>query len=322
VNTGPRMAQAKAVWTSLKVSDLPTKEKLVVIPETTNFSGSIKILAENKILSAPVLNSQGVITGQLDLIDLVVFLVHLAKKSQEVLVALGVIGEHEAINFSDIHVDKQIQDLFQSYDVSQAIANFSKRNPIKVVKSNQPLHDIAVELTQNHRVSVINDSHSIINYITQSDFVKFVFKNKANFYAEKSAKTVTELNLGNLSVVAVHDHDFVIDALKQIAIKGISAVAVVNNEGKIVGDVGAHDVRLVNPGSPAFVESLVMPLKNFLVKASSEGKAPIVVVSPSATLDQVISKMEQNGVHRVYITEDGKPTRVISLGDVIKCLLQ
>jgi len=269
-----------------------------------------------------VLNSQGAITGQLDLIDLVVFLVHLAKKSQEVLVGLGVIAEHEAINFSDIHVDKQIHDLFQSYDVSQAIANFSKRNPIKVVNSGQRLRDIATELITNHRVSVITTANqSIANYITQSDLIKFVMKNKT-IYADKATKTVKELMLGTQGVISVHDYDYVIDALKQVAIRGITAVAVVNPEGKLVGDVGAHDIRLVNPGTAAFMEHLIMKLKVFLTKAEGKSSAAPIVVSPSTTLEQVITLLEENKAHRVFITEDGKPTGIISLGDVIKCLLQ
>jgi len=144
-------------------------------------------------------------------------------------------------------------------------------------------------------------------------------KNKT-IYADKAPKTVKELNLGSQGVISVHDYDYVIDALKQVAIRGITAVVVVNPEGKLVGDVGAHDIRLVNPGSSAFVENMIMKLKLFLSKA--EGKAAPVVVYPSTTLDQVITQLEENKVHRVFITEDGKPTGIISLGDVIKCLLQ
>jgi len=304
---------------TLKVSDLPNKIKLVVIHGTLNFAGALTVLVDNKILSAPVLNTQGVIIGQVDLIDLVVFLVHLAKKSQEVLIALGIVGEHEQIDFSDVHVDQQLQQLIKSYDGSQAISNFSQRNPIKTVGADQPLVDIATQLVTNHRVCVVNSANSVINYITQSDFIKFVMKHK-EIYSDKANKTVQELQIGNSNVISVHHYDRLIEAFKLIARNGISAVAVINSEGKLVGNVTAHDIKYANPGTDGFVESLILVISNFL--SQTQNRPEHVVVSPNTTLEELISTLEAKSVHRVFLTQNDKPIGIISLGDVIKCLLQ
>jgi len=265
------------------------------------------------------LNNQGVITGQLDLVDLVVFLVHLAKKAQQVLVALGVIAEHEAINFSDVHVDKEIQELFNSYDVSQAISNFSRRNPIKVLNSSQPLKDVAVELVQFHRVSIIDtNNNTILNYITQSDLIKFIFS-KRELFTEKAHLTLEQLNIGTLNVVSVHDYDHVVEALKVIATKNISAVAVVNEAGRLVGDIGAHDIRCVNPGTEGFVENLLLPIKQFLQNYKT---APPVTLGIKSTLEELLNTIESKKVHRVFIVDDNqKLLGVVCLGDIIKSLL-
>jgi len=236
-----------------------------------------------------------------------------------VLVALGVIAEHEAINFSEVHVDKEAQELFTAYDISQAISNFSKRNPIKVMSSDQPLKDLAMELTQFHRVSIMDtNNNTVLNYITQSDLIKYILSNKKTFTL-KSNLTLEQLKIGTSNVISVRDYDHVVEGLRVIAVKNVSAVAIVNEEGKLVGDIGAHDIRCVNPGTEGFVENLLLKNKQFLQNFKSS--APITL-GPKATLEEALLLIESKKVHRVYIVnEEQKLLGIVSLGDIIKCYL-
>jgi len=294
--------------------DIPLKKKLITIHEKWNLTESLKVLIDNKILSAPVVKDDGSVVGQIDVVDLVVFVVHLSKRAQEIFMSLGLIGKQHAIDFSEVHVDERIENLFLAYDESSAIVNFSKRNPMKCIPPTSTFPELCTALIHNHRVSVINSANGKIeNYITQSDIIKIFFKNR-ELLGVVGNKSIGQLNIGTVDVISVKKHDQLIEAFKQIAIKGVSAVAVIDAEGCLLGDITAHDMHEVNP------EVLLMTVIDY-IKTSKEPKNILpCIVSSSTLLGEVITILEQNHTHRVWIVGDGKLKGIISIGDILKCL--
>lgn len=68
-------------------------------------------------MSAPVVDAAGNFLGQVDLMDAVVFLVYFSKKTQELLVALGLQPEDKQVNFSGLlPEDDDLKDLFKVYE--------------------------------------------------------------------------------------------------------------------------------------------------------------------------------------------------------------
>eukprot|EP01125_Pyxidicula_operculata_P022175 TRINITY_DN893_c0_g1_i1.p1 TRINITY_DN893_c0_g1~~TRINITY_DN893_c0_g1_i1.p1 ORF type:complete len:253 (+),score=88.11 TRINITY_DN893_c0_g1_i1:1956-2714(+) len=251
---------------------------------------------------------------------MIVYVVHVSKKAQEVFIGIGLLSEHQSINFGDLHVDENVDLLFKSYDISTAISNFSKRDPVKTVSPSQPLSSLIQLLSTYHRVAVV-DGDNLVDYITQSDLIKFIYNNK-QLLGDLTSKSLSELNLASKGVETVKDYNLVIEAFKQVAIKGISAVAVVDKDGHLVGDIGAHDMREINPEGD-MVDKLIMTTKNYLDHVKSRKPVPPHTVKSSESLGTLVSLLETNKIHRVYVVDDqNKPVGVVSLGDVLGCVLK
>uniref|UniRef100_A0A6B2LB44 CBS domain-containing protein n=1 Tax=Arcella intermedia TaxID=1963864 RepID=A0A6B2LB44_9EUKA len=300
----------------MKVKDVPIKPRIHTIPETSNFAAALKILVDNKILSAPVVNSEGLVTGQLDLVDLIVFIVHLSKRAQEIFVSLGLLSEDKTINFSDLHVDKQLQDLFDAYDDSTSIANFSKRNSIVTVSLEQSLADLFESLVTYHRVVVLDPSTKALqNYITQSDLIKLLYKNK-DLIGDLGRRTVGDLALGSTPVVSVRENQQVLEAFKLVAIKNVSSIAVVNSNGTLTGEIGPRDMRNMNPDE--LIDQILVLCKELVSKT-----LPPITVKATDSLLSVIERLETEARHRVWVVDDNnKLQAVISIGDVLRVLIK
>jgi len=60
--------------------------------------------------------------------------------------------------------------------------------------------------------------------------------------------------------------------------------------------------------------------REFLLQNFKVPSTPIIV-SPSDTLDHVVSTLISNKIHRVFIVQEGKLSGVISFGDVLEKML-
>jgi CBS domain-containing protein len=131
-------------------------------------------------------------------------------------------------------------------------------------------------------------------------------------------------------------------------LQSVSAVPVVNEEGKLVGNVSASDIHYL-VDSPIIFELVAhtefsvidffASLKERLVaqnganvqffpstlikpRCSQVTVLRPISVLPSATLSQVIDKMISNQVHRVYVVDNTeKPQGVVSLIDVLRVMV-
>lgn len=79
-------------------------------------------------MSAPVVDGEGNFLGQVDLMDAVVFLVYFSKKTQELLIALGLQSEDTQVNFSGLLPDDEdLKDLFKVYENTGSLTSMCKR---------------------------------------------------------------------------------------------------------------------------------------------------------------------------------------------------
>lgn len=71
-----------------------------------------------------MIDDSGNFFGQVDLMDAVVFLVYFSKKTQELLVALGLQPEDKQVNFSGLLADDEdLKDLFDVYENTSSLAS-------------------------------------------------------------------------------------------------------------------------------------------------------------------------------------------------------
>jgi len=307
--------------TGLRVSDIPVKTNLIKLSHHDQLDTAFSKLFDNRILSAPVLDDEGKVKGLLAMIDIAVFAVNLAKTSQALVSMLGMpISHPEALsnfdNLPDLFIgDKRLEDAFGS-DPTDFMKNFSRRNPTRTVSYAGSWQDLAEALSQVRRVVVLNAQGHLLNYITQSDFIKLL--NERNLFGDKWNKTISELSLGTSPVISVRDNKRAIDAFKEFALHDIEAVPIVDASGKIVGNVSATDIRVMEASADA-IDALYLKYDDFRKKMETYNipSAPVTVTSKT-TLGDVVSLLVKNKIHRVYVVDNGALKSVVSMMDIIR----
>ena len=100
----------------------------------------------------------------------------------------------------------------------------------------------------------------------------------------------------------------------------MSSVAVVDAEGKLVGNISSHDLKAMIL-DPMQFRSLSHNIGDSNFKAVHTHR--LSIITPSDTLETVITKLATEHVHRLYVVDhDRKPVGVVSLRDVIARFVQ
>jgi CBS domain-containing protein len=90
---------------------------------------------------------------------------------------------------------------------------------------------------------VANENGQIVNVISQSDVIRFLVPTMDQ-YVTLFDKTAEELGLGLLPPITIRDTEPTIKALQIIGRNRISALAVVDENGKLVGNLSASDLKV------------------------------------------------------------------------------
>lgn len=114
-----------------------------------------------------------------------------------------------------------------------------------------------------HRLALIDNAGELCHVVSQSDVIKFIFENLGEFGDDVAKFTAEELGfvMGEDHVVKVSPECPAIDAMILMENKDISAVAVVNAHGAIIGNFSISELR--NIMSEHF-GSLALPVGEFL----------------------------------------------------------
>jgi CBS domain-containing protein len=272
----------------------------------------INTLGQNKILSVPVRDSStGSFVGIVDMLDLITLCV--TKFSKVSLLALDSYQQMEEF------AEKKVKD----------VLNISLRDQPRAIQYNAPLTELMTMLSQKnvHRVAVTNEVKDVVGMMTQSRLVEYLYNNKDKL---KEKMTVTNAStIAHKPVETINMNEFVIEAFKKIWEKEVSGIAVVDNDGKLVGNISASDLNRthVKPIG-GVIHDLYQPIKQFnnirvtmqeRVMMAEMPKYEPITVNPDDTLDTVMKTTIDKRVHRVYWTDTaGKPVGVISLSDLIQ----
>ncbi|KAJ3021452.1 hypothetical protein HKX48_008458 [Thoreauomyces humboldtii] len=107
-------------------------------------------------------------------------------------------------------------------------------------------------------------------------------------------------------------------ALVRMRTKGVGALPVVDDQGRIVANISASDIRGLGKTGLA---DLDVPVLDFLQKKTRSLVKPIVC-APTATLKEVMDLLVKHHIHQLWVVEDAsalkpKPIGVVSRSDVI-----
>jgi CBS domain-containing protein len=270
---------------------------------------SLKKLLQYKVLSIPLYDDKArAYNAFFDILDALSFIV-------------GAQGSDGSLETLEGNAE------FTKYS-SKEIANLSGDNYFVPIPIGKPLVEALEVMTHDyprlHRLPVVDKDGKLIGILSQSRIVRYLGQHVAKF--DFGSLSIKQTHLGMQKVIAVNENEKVTKALELIKENKVSAVAIVDSAGVLVGNFSATDLKLLGYGSD--VTTVARPdqtLKKFVEKVTKNlgaQKYPISV-ERLATTASVIKKFTEANVHRIYVVDDEKkPVGVISLVDIIELFVR
>jgi len=260
------------------------------------------------VSAVPVIGKEGIIFGVVDMLDILTFVANkMGYTTPDPSSSLRAVKEL---------LSKTIKD----------VVGISGRNRFICSKNTSNIYEIVDLLSSKdvHRVGIVDQNNDLIGFISQSDIIKYIEANEGKLYAKLNQKISEVWDMNPKKVESICQDQFIIDALTVLERKKISGMAVVDKEGKILGNISTSDLKRMDTESPEqLCYDIYQSIDQYIrsVKSVKESGFPTfepIFVKPSDYVSQVIRSVNSKHVHRVYIVdEDQKPINEISLCDII-----
>jgi CBS domain-containing protein len=289
-------------------------DDVITIQSRTHVPDAVKALVEYGISSAPVLDDFGKCIGLFDMADVLDFVLKIFEETSP----LG-----------DNFMAQLEQTTRMCIEPCSTVVGSSKRDKYFPVSLETPMIDAITLLdTHNlHRVPVVDSTGQITTLITQSGVLQWFAYNMERL-GPVIKQRVHDIQLGYKPVVMINGNEPAFDAFKLMAKRGISSVAVVDQQLRMLGVVSTSDLKGVT-SDPVLINRLHLPTISYMTLLYPQGTHPPVVCSVRDSVEHVMNTMVSRKVHRVYLVDTDKepaqaqqPVGIISLRDVIHVLMR
>jgi CBS domain-containing protein len=320
--------------------------EVIVIDSKLTPLEAATLLWENNIMGAPVYDQETEeYVGMFDTRDILSCVIDAHRE----FIAIG--GHHHSpgedthvVHDVDIRIDdhKTRRDLIakalQHIKVNAkppspgaiTVTYLAARNPMTPFMTNDsPLLDVCkvLECRQKHRVPITDSSSGkriCTGIITQSGLVAFI--------ASKCPPGSLDVKMSDAgleykkTVVKIVDTASASDAFELLDSKRLSGIAVVDEDGKLIGNTSARDIK--NAVMDAGRTNMELDILSYLAHVRQSqlmlnDKYPSCHVHEDATVAHVVNLLAKTGYHRVFVVdEDMKPVGVVSFADIIKFFIE
>lgn len=300
-----------------KYLDPATMERpdLVTVMSDTTAMDCLKILREHKFLCLPVMNPhhEDRIVGLIDVMDLAAYVVTLYDRTKGTEKEVGTYFNFDTVfqrflegrrasdlmNYSGTNFCYPKDESCSLRDLLDALAGPSARVPIVAKPSKLDLSG--------------KKKQKLVRFVTRSDVMQFVCQN-LDFFGPSLDHTLQELGYGRKKVRVAPTTQITIDAFREMTAAHVSALAVVDEKGQLVGNLSVRDVRLLIDHPQ---ETIQLSLGEFLEKVNVH--CHYVSCTGGETMRHAITRMKGAGTHRIWIVDDLQvPIGVLSMSDVCK----
>jgi len=288
----------------------PGYRPLVSFQSTDSVVDVLKGLEDSLILSAPVKKDNEVV-GLVDVLDLLIFLVQSFRAGADIFSNL-------------LHTP-----------VSKVLDLCAEERPRKfsVVTEKTPISNV-LDLFYSgiHRALVVGDSEEmpLTNMISQLDMVGVVAQCLEYFSSDLKFTSMEDLGFAKRNLVVANIDDTVVDVLEKMkaARPMVSAVPVINEEGKVVATFSASNLKGILHMPQ---HTLQMKVLCFLKSQSTDQLRTSmdfykslhpITTRETASYEQVAMTMAATKVHRLWVVDAlSKPVGVVSAGDLFKIFM-
>lgn len=281
----------------------------VTVSVDNTISEAFEKMTDEGILSCPVVNRVGRYIGFIDMMDLVQYVTEIMPPSPGDMQFQPVYWlqhtQYNSTKVSDLRHRQMRKEVHPNFSLYHAFENLSKFG--------------------DHRLAVLEFNNRILGVVTQSMIINWIYENIDDL---GSARTNSIKDMRPYSTVAaVNETALAIQAFNLMKEKDVQGLAVVDATGRLVDNISARDLRGINPGNERF-RKLYSTVKKFKADVKENFvDTPITVqyVLPSATFEDVLRKMYERDIHRVFVVGDEvnrRPVDVITQTDVLDYLLR
>ncbi|EGS21055.1 uncharacterized protein CTHT_0028950 [Thermochaetoides thermophila DSM 1495] len=285
---------------------LPLSFRLVVLDTELLIKKSLSILIQNGIVSAPLWDSKtSTFAGLLTSTDYINVIQYYCQFPHE-------IDQVDQFRLSSLR------------DIERAIGVL----PLETVSVHpmRPLYEACRRMlkTRARRIPLVDvddetGREMVVSVITQYRILKFIAVNNEK-YTMLLKKPVREIGLGTYTdLVTASMSNSVLDVIHLMVKHNISAVPIIDSEGKVLNVFEAVDVI------PCIRDGLYEELTASVGDALSlrpEDFPGIYTCSEDDRLDAIFDTIRKSRVHRLIVVDDDNHLRgIISLSDILKYVL-
>ncbi|EFA76167.1 cystathionine-beta-synthase domain-containing protein [Heterostelium album PN500] len=191
------------------------------------------------------------------------------------------------------------------------------------------LYDAATLLLQYriHRLPVVDkkETNSILHILTHSRILAFMMKSLPDLPTPLLSCTLGSLGIGTFEkVCTVHTHTPLIKVLELLAEKKISAVPIIDENGKVIDVYSKSDVTLMAKQGNLSPSDLDKPVHQVLTTFTKlwQRAEQTYTCTKNDKLGDVIEKCIKKRVHRLVCVDSAKKVEgILSLSDILSFLL-
>jgi len=289
-----------------KIKEVAVMGKNVMIcKETDSLLTVYQYLINNRILSLPVCSSNlKLFYGFIDIVDIVTYI---------------------AANLTAPRSNNLVQPWYAINEIANVkcgvVGNFSQRNPTMIVDANESVQNVIDDIAFDnyHRIALMEDGF-IAGVASQSNLLEFFYRhNMWENMGVLSWQTVSNLKLGLRDVRSVTPDVIVMDALKLLVQYRVSALAVIDVDRNLFGNLSASDLK--NIGYDMELYPKLFGTVGDFIRPQLQSAFP-VTVTLSTKFRDVLALFDKKKVHRLYVTSDESAKNIVGVitpGDILKC---
>jgi 5'-AMP-activated protein kinase regulatory gamma subunit len=295
-----------------KVEDCAQKPNtIIVLDSEESVPSGLQKLIDCGIVSAPVIDSKtNKFLGLIDITDILAFIVGIFKEPQDA---------------KRINIFKRIETSSKFAKAKIGEITDLTKNPFTPIEEGSSVYEAAKLFIErkSHRCPVVTKEGKLISILTQSAVLNLIASNVSSL-GKLAQKTVHDLKLGTSPVITIPKTHRTIEAFQTMFERGISGIGVVDDQGTLIGNISARDLRYLDPSN--IYHSMVIPCSSFVQQIINsytevQERSPVIACRPETNFEYVIGRLTANHIHRLYVTDkDHKPISVISLRDCIRAV--
>jgi CBS domain-containing protein len=286
----------------------------ITVTADTKLPAVFEVLISENILSAVVLSAEGKVVGFIDMADIMQYTVGLfgaAPNETELAEFFAKSKKFREVTVNDI-MDLTQKPMWRPMTAERDFSLFYSLE--------------AIARLGTHRLAVVH-KEKVVGVVTESMIIGWCFVNLAKM-GDARKTPVSELTRSYF-VSSIEESELALKAFKQMSERKLSALAVVDKFGTLKDTISTRDLKGIGADAELFTR-LWEPVSEFKKKvrkhtphAQSIPKQPLYVLE-SDTLETVITTMEKEAVHRLWVVksaENLRPINVITQSDVIRYIL-